>query len=594
MNWSLRNRFLVPTLSVVFLCLAASAGVSFWKSKNALHKTISDQVVYVSSSIDNQLSSWLGERKEDVKIFSDSVFCKTVVCETPESGHSVNVQAANSYLAGLNAQNKHYEFMAVANMSGKVVASSVAEYVGSMDLSERGYFKKSTKGELAVSGVIISKGSGNPAFVISTPIEADGKRVGVFLAVVDMEFCAKTFIDPVKVGETGYVYVINDDGFIIAYPDRSKILKLDLKNYEFGKAMLAKKNGIINYHFKGIDKMVGFSQVESLGWIVASTAPDAEVYAPVRAIGMLNVLVLLVSLAVTVMLVLGVTQSIVRPVNKITQGIDSGSLQVASASGQIASTSQSLAEGASEQAAAVEQTSASMEELASMTRHNADNSGQVDGLMRDSLGIIERGAGSMQELSSAMQDITQASEETSKIIKTIDEIAFQTNLLALNAAVEAARAGEAGAGFAVVAEEVRNLAMRSADAAKSTATLIEGTVNKVHHGASLVAATEGAFRDISESVGKVGTLTTEINNSSSEQVQGITQVNTAVSEVDVVTQQSAASAEESAAAAEELNAQAEQLKAFTNDLVLLVNGKNAVQQAGGEEEGRVLLPEADA
>ncbi len=174
-----------------------------------------------------------------------------------------------------------------------------------------------------------------------------------------------------------------------------------------------------------------------------------------------------------------------------------------------------------------------------------------------------------------MQEISKASEETSKIIKTIDEIAFQTNLLALNAAVEAARAGEAGAGFAVVADEVRNLAMRAAEAAKNTAALIEGTVKKVSDGTSLVKTTSDAFKEVAGSAAKVGELVGEIAAASTEQAQGIEQVNIAVTEMDKVTQQNAATAEESASASEELNAQAEEMKSFVADLAAMVGGNSS-------------------
>jgi methyl-accepting chemotaxis protein len=282
---------------------------------------------------------------------------------------------------------------------------------------------------------------------------------------------------------------------------------------------------------------------------------------------------LVIALVVGVLAAFFITRSITKPVNRIISGLNEGSDQVASASGQVSSASQSMAEGASEQAASIEETSSSMEEMASMTKNNAENAGTADGLMKEANQVVATANDSMERLTVSMKDISQASEETSKIIKTIDEIAFQTNLLALNAAVEAARAGEAGAGFAVVAEEVRNLAMRSAEAAKNTAQLIEGTVKKVNDGSQLVTTTNDAFTKVAQSTAKVGDLIAEISAASREQSGGIDQVNIAITEMDKVVQQNAANAEESASASEEMNAQAEQLRDYVNDLVVVVTGK---------------------
>jgi methyl-accepting chemotaxis protein len=192
--------------------------------------------------------------------------------------------------------------------------------------------------------------------------------------------------------------------------------------------------------------------------------------------------------------------------------------------------------------------------------------------MKEANEVAKTAGEAMTNLDTSMQEISSASEETQKIIKTIDEIAFQTNLLALNAAVEAARAGEAGSGFAVVADEVRNLAMRAAEAAKNTAGLIENTVKKVNDGSTLVSHTSGSFTEMVEKVARVGELVDEIAAASSEQAQGIDQVNKAVAEMDKVVQQNAANAEESASASEELNAQAVQMEGIVGDLVRVIGG----------------------
>lgn len=269
-----------------------------------------------------------------------------------------------------------------------------------------------------------------------------------------------------------------------------------------------------------------------------------------------------------------ITRSITGPLRNIINGLTEGSDQVASASAQVASLSQSLAEGATEQAAGLEETSSSMEEMSSMTKQNADNAHQAKTMMGEARQIVENVNAHMGEMAKAIVEITKSSEETGKIIKTIDEIAFQTNLLALNAAVEAARAGEAGAGFAVVADEVRNLAMRAAESAKNTSSLIENTIKSVKTGNELTRATQEAFKKNVEISGKIGKLVEEIAAASREQAHGLEQVNKAVAEMDKVTQSTAANAEESASAAEEMNAQAEQMKVFVGDLAALVGTAN--------------------
>jgi hypothetical protein len=252
--------------------------------------------------------------------------------------------------------------------------------------------------------------------------------------------------------------------------------------------------------------------------------------------------------------------------------LDAATDSVAAASGQIAGSSQQLSAGTTEQAASIEESSSSLEEMAAMTKQNSDSSQQADKLMKEANTIVAKASGEIGELTASMVEITTASQETQKIVKTIDEIAFQTNLLALNAAVEAARAGEAGAGFAVVADEVRNLALRAAEAAKNTSNLIEGTSKRVQSGAVLVEKTSGAFQEIEHSTVKVGELVAEIAAASHEQAQGIEQINNAVTEMDKVVQDNAATSEESASASEEMRNRADQMKSIVRELVMLVEG----------------------
>ncbi len=251
--------------------------------------------------------------------------------------------------------------------------------------------------------------------------------------------------------------------------------------------------------------------------------------------------------------------------------------QVAGASGQMSSGSQSLAQGANEQASSLEEVSASLEEMSSMTRQNADNALSARNLAAEADAQARGGAEAMARMDEAIQKIKESSDQTAKIVKTIDEIAMQTNLLALNAAVEAARAGEAGRGFAVVAEEVRNLAQRSAQAAKNTADMIAESVRKAEDGVRISGEVSASFGKIAASSQKVNDLVGELAASGKEQAQGIKEVATAVSQMDKVTQQNAANAEESASASEELSSQAQELAAMVGQFRL--SGTNNVAPA---------------
>ncbi len=273
----------------------------------------------------------------------------------------------------------------------------------------------------------------------------------------------------------------------------------------------------------------------------------------------------------------GMSRSVNGTLRRIIAGLDNGADQVNTSAMQLARSSQDLSEGASEQAAGLQETSSSLEQILSQTRQTADNAGSAEKAMNETEPLVNRGVEEMDRMSKAMDEIKNSSEETSKIIQTIDNIAFQTNLLALNAAVEAARAGDAGKGFAVVAEEVRNLAQRSAEAARSTAELIEKSQSNTDRGASLAREVSVDLHEIKESVMNVSTIVVEISSAAKEQTTGITELNTVMSEMDQVVQRNASGSEESASAAEELTSQASELKNMVVELVNMVGAGSGQQ-----------------
>jgi len=506
-----------------------------------------------------------------------------VAGEIAVSGDAVNA-AANGNAEAMQKRlaeamqkiGKDYETMMVTDASGTVVADgNNGEYKG-ISLADREYFQKAKNGKANVGAVVKSKKTGNPVATVCAPITQDGKFVGAVGIALKMDYLADKVT--AKMGQTGYGFMVDHTGSFIAHPDKANVLTLNLTTLngmeEITKSMLAKKTGVEDYVFKGTKKIAGFAPVEITGWSIGLTQDTDEFLAASHAIRNFIAIIGIAFLALTIVGVAFFARSISSPIKKAVEEMSEGATQVASASSQVSAASQSLAEGASEQASAIEETSSSLEEMSSMTKQNAGNAAQANNLMKQASQVIQTANENMSSLTRSMTEITAASEETSKIIKTIDEIAFQTNLLALNAAVEAARAGEAGAGFAVVADEVRNLAIRAADAAKNTSGLIEGTVKKIQEGSDLVLKANEAFTAVSTSASKVGELVGEIAAASQEQSQGIDQINKAVAEMDKVTQSTAASAEESASASEEMNAQAEQMKQVAYTLTSIIGGSS--------------------
>jgi len=332
--------------------------------------------------------------------------------------------------------------------------------------------------------------------------------------------------------------------------------------------------------FLGSAGRIGNDFVAAVGVLRESTNREAEssakrIEATVGSSQWLALATSVVVLLLGSLIAYFITRSICRVLQALVTELNTAAGQTTAAAQQVSAASQSLAEGASEQAASLEETSSSLEELASTTKRNSDNAQQANDLTKEARAAADRGATDMQAMSAAIEAIKIAGDDVGKIIKTIDEIAFQTNILALNAAVEAARAGEAGMGFAVVADEVRNLAQRSAQAAKETATKIEGSISKTAQGVEISEQVAQALNAIVSKTRQVDELAKEVASASREQTLGISQINTAVSQMDKVTQSNAASAEESAAAAQQLNAQAATMTDSVHGLLKLVGAKEA-------------------
>jgi methyl-accepting chemotaxis protein len=582
MKLSLRNKILIPMAALIVVGMGVSTVVSYLNASSALEAAVIDHMKQISECTERSILSWNADLKRDLEGWSEQMVFRTA---TEDSFVGKKARAsADAELKILSEKYGCYESINLATAGGDSVCTSVDGGGERINVADRDYFKAAMEDRTFVSKVMESKRTGAPVFVIATPVRDEGKVAGVLYSVIDLRYFSQHFIDKVKVGQTGYAFVVDQNGSLIAHPEHSMMMKTDIKGLPFGADILNTRDGIIRYEWKGVAKLVHVKSIEGTDWSLAFGANVEELLAPARSIGCANSLVGGIVVLFGVLIAFLVARSITNPINRITAGLAEASGRVAMGAEQISDSSRQLAEGASEQAASLEETSSSLEEMSSMTRQNADNASQAMDIVRETREDMGAASEVMEALADSMHDITGASQETQKIVKTIDEIAFQTNLLALNAAVEAARAGEAGAGFAVVADEVRNLAIRAAEAAKNTSALIEETTRKVSEGATLVAGADKTFGKVREGANRLSEIVREIAAASSEQAQGIELVSKTVSEMDRVVQHNAANAEESASASGDMNSQARGLKEYVLELGALVSGANGKRQSAAKPE----------
>ena len=446
----------------------------------------------------------------------------------------------------------------------------------------------------------------------SVPVfNSAGGVVGVLMQDSD-GYELSNLVSDVTYEKTGYAFVVNGEGVMVAHPDKTMVAAQDRTLEKaasdpaqkeladlIGK-MITGESGVGGYTYKGVTKYAGFAPIQGTHWFMALTAPHSEVFAAVDQLQW----VLLAAAALLALLSAGVAFTIAgriaKPIlnmmrvaekfavgdlnvdvdvrqnneigvlgkaiqtvsvnmSEIITNIRSASEQVAVGSRQIADSGLQLAQGSTEQASALDELSASVEQIASQTRMNAKNALEANELADNTRGMAERGNEKMGDMLKAMEEIDQSSSDIYRIIKVIDDIAFQTNILALNAAVEAARAGQHGRGFAVVAEEVRNLAAKSASAAKETSELIESSSKSVAGGAKLARETAEALKTIGGEINRVVTLVHGISVASGEQSTGIEQINLGLQQISQVVQANSATSQQTAAASKELTAQADTL-----------------------------------
>jgi len=584
-------------IGLIIMTVLIVGGVTFGSAFYFLSKGYDEQAEKEIAMTSQMIQVNFNDLKEKVKGSAASFAGRPDVVAAIEKKDTAYLQNLSKALMA----NEGFGFVTIADKDGNVIARGHSDKTGD-SVSGQLNVKKAQAGEVFVgieSGTVVKL-----SLRAGAPVKADGRIIGTVTPGIDLPK-ENLFVDNIK-KSFGVECTIFDQDMRVSTTlqrDGKRIIGTKMDNPRVIETVLKNGQTFLNRNkIQGIDYDTAYWPIigpegKPAGMFFIGRDRSAIIHSLKSLVWAILISVLSVGL---LMAIVGwyLARSTVRPIFRTADFLNQTAQEVTSAANQVSSASQSLAEGASEQASSLEETSSSLEEMASMTKQNADNANQAKAMMQETTEIVKKVDRQMNEMAGAITEITRTSEETGKIIKTIDEIAFQTNLLALNAAVEAARAGEAGAGFAVVADEVRNLALRAAEAARNTNSLIDNTIKAVKQGNELTQATREAFQENVTNAAKVGQLIDEIAAASQEQAQGIEQVNKAVSEMDKVTQQTAANAEESASASEELNAQAEQMKGYVGDLVSVIGGRSTpkVEDPGGYDrvKNKAVLPKGSS
>ncbi len=424
---------------------------------------------------------------------------------------------------------------------------------------------------------------GKPAAFIAQPMISENNIEFVIAAQMSYEDVNKILQDQSGKGINCRTYLVGSDKLMrsdlfsdsseysvktsFANPDKERMETRSVQN-----ALAGNKGFDIITDYRGRQVLSAYMPMDVCGtrWVLIAEIDSEKALAAVRHLS--NVIGGSALLFIILIIVgsLWISGYISKPIHIVIQGLRDSSEQMMTVAEQVSIGSQQTAQNSEEQSAAIHETSSSLETISSTSRKNADKAGQSKKLTDDAHQIVIQANTAMSELSDAMSEIFKASHETSGIIKTIDEIAFQTNLLALNAAIEAARSGEAGAGFSVVADEVRNLAKRSGEASKNSENLISQNVRRISDSSDIINKTDKIFKDMYEITVKISQLIREIATDSEEQKQYIEKMSAVIADISSASQSNASYSSQSAGASEECHAMAAKLKEFVEKLDILV------------------------